>query len=158
HSFGADGGSIAFLDTGAPSDRTEERRVGKLRIKQDGVTVLNVKLDPATGAYTVTEHAPIVHALGGDENNQDVTLNYQVTDRDGDTIDGTLAIRVNDDTPTIPEANAQVVVDDDDVTGANGNPGGTGDLDPANVTGTLAHSFGADGGSIAFLDTGAPSD
>ena len=36
-----------------------------------------------------------------DENNQDFTLNYQVTDGDGDTADGTLAINVDDDTPTV---------------------------------------------------------
>ena len=46
---------------------------------------MTVTLDPATGAYTVTQNAPIVHAAGGDENNQDFTLNYRVTDGDSDT-------------------------------------------------------------------------
>ena len=51
---------------------------------------MTVTLDTATGAYTVTQNAPIVHAAGLDENNQDFTLNYRVTDGDGDTADGTL--------------------------------------------------------------------
>ena len=37
----------------------------------------------------MTQNAPIMHAAGLDENNQDFTLNYQVTDGDGDTADGT---------------------------------------------------------------------
>src|SRR6185295_10053634 len=63
-------------------------------------------------------------------------------------------VNVDDDTPTV-SSNAGAVVDDDNLAG--GNTGGTGDDDPANVTGTLAHSYGADGGSIAFLTTGAPN-
>ncbi len=105
----------------------------------------------------MTQNAPIEHAAGLDENNQAFTLNYQVTDGDGDTADGTLAIDVDDDTPTVA-ANDLVQLDDDALTG--GNPGGTGDVDPdtANTSGTLGHSFGADGaGSIAFLTTGAPA-
>ena len=102
HSFGADGaGSIAFLTTGAPSGFTYELSGSDLLIKQGTTTVVTVTLNPATGAYTVTQNAPIVHAAGADENNQDFTLNYRVTDGDGDTADGTLLINVDDDTPTV---------------------------------------------------------
>ena len=101
HSFGTDGaGSFAFLTTGAPDGFTYELSGSDLLIKQGTTTVVTVTLDTATGAYTVTQNAPIVHAAGSDENNQAFTLNYQVTDGDGDTADGTLAIDVDDDTPT----------------------------------------------------------
>src|SRR5262249_41293071 len=72
-----------------------------LLIKQGMTTVVTVTLDPATGAYTVTQNNPIAHAAGLDENNQAFTLTYPVTDGDGDTADGTLAINVDDATPTI---------------------------------------------------------
>src|SRR6185369_8520543 len=106
--------------------------------------------------YTVSQVAPIVHAAGGDENNQAFTISYRVTDGDGDTVDGSISVNVDDDTPTV-SANAAVQLDDDALAG--GNPGGIGD-DPnaTNVSGTLAHSYGADGaGSVAYLTTGAPA-
>jgi hypothetical protein len=109
HSFGADGGSIAFQTTGAPSGFTYELAGSDLLIKQGTTTVATVTLDTATGAYTVSQNAPIVHAAGSDENNQAFTVTYRVTDGDGDTADGTLGINVDDDTPTIgPIANSIV--------------------------------------------------
>ena len=103
----------------------------------------------------MTQNAAIDHAAGLDENDVSFTLGYQVTDGDGDTANGTLVVNVDDDTPTV-SANLAVQLDDDALTG--GNPGGVGDVDPdtANVSGTLGHSFGADGGSIAWLTDGAP--
>ncbi len=157
HSFAADGGSIAFLTTGAPSGFSYEAGAGgSLLVKQGTTTVLTLTLNSSsTGAYTVTQNNPIVHAAGLDENNQGFTITYRVTDGDGDTVDGTLSIDVDDDTPTV-SSNALVKLDDDALSG--GNPNGTGDDDDAlNATGTLEHSFGADGaGSIAFLTSGAP--
>ena len=155
HSFGADGGSIAFLTTGAPTGFSYVPDGNNILIKQGTTTVLTVTLNAATGAYTVTQNSPIVHATGLAENNQSFTLTYRVTDGDGDTADGTLGINVDDDTPTV-SANATALLDDDALTG--GNLGGTGDdADSSNTSGTLGHSFGADGGSIAFLTTGAPT-
>ena len=69
---------------------------------QDGVnvSVLQVTLtDRITGNYTVTQLHAINHAPEQDENNQAFTFNYNVTDHDGDTTGGTLALTVNDDTP-----------------------------------------------------------
>ena len=48
-----------------------------------------------------------------------------------DTADGTLAINVDDDTPTV-SANLAAQLDDDALTG--GNPGGTGDSIPTRPT------------------------
>ncbi len=154
HSFGADGGSIAWLTSGAPDGFSYVADGDNLLIKQGETTVLTLTLDTATGAYTVTQNAAIAHDAGLNENNQPFTVTYRVTDGDGDTADSTLAIDVDDDTPTVA-ANATVLLDDDALSG--GNAGGVGD-DPnsANVSGTLGHGFGADGGSIAWLTSGAP--
>ncbi|MFQ2148225.1 DUF5801 repeats-in-toxin domain-containing protein [Aeromonas jandaei] len=157
HSFGADGaGSIQWLTSGAPGGYTYEAGSGgSLLVKQAGVTVLTVTLNSATGAYSVTQNAPLKHADGNDENNATFTLSYRVTDTDKDSVDGSLTINVDDDTPTV-SANAAVQLDDDALAG--GIAGGTGD-DPnaINVSGTLGHSFGADGaGSIQWLTSGAP--
>jgi T1SS-143 domain-containing protein len=128
---------------------------GLIEFYQGLTKVLTLSLDNTTGAYEVTQNAPIDHTALGDENNGTITVNYRVTDEDNDFADGVLTINVDDDTPTVT-TNALVQLDDDVL---GGNAGGTGDVDPntANTTGTLAHSFGADGaGSIAFLTTGAP--
>ncbi|WP_321150166.1 type I secretion C-terminal target domain-containing protein, partial [Aeromonas jandaei] len=102
HSFGADGaGSIQWLTSGAPGGYTYEAGSGgSLLVKQAGVTVLTVTLNSATGAYSVTQNAPIKHADGNDENNATFTLSYRVTDADKDSVDGSLTINVDDDTPT----------------------------------------------------------
>ena len=158
HSFGADGaGSVAYLTTGAPAGFTYELSGSDLLIKQGTTTVITLTVNPTTGAYTVTQNNPIDHATGLDENDVAFTVNYRVTDGDNDTVDGSILINVDDDTPTV-SANAAVQLDDDALAG--GNPGGTGDVNPdtANLTGTLGHSFGADGaGSVAYLTTGAPA-
>ena len=62
---------------------------------------------------------------------------------------GFFSVTVVDATPSV-SGNAQVLLDDDALTG--GNPGGTGDdPDAVNVTGTLAHSYGADGAGTTLL-------
>jgi T1SS-143 domain-containing protein len=143
--------------TGAPAGFSYvSGGAGIVLVQQGGVTVLTVTVNSTTGAYSVVENAPINHAAGGDENNQAFTINYTVTDADGDSAPGTINISVDDDTPTV-SANLAVQLDDDALAG--GNAGGTGD-DPnaTNTSGTLAHSYGADGaGSVAYLTTGAPS-
>ncbi|KRA97542.1 hypothetical protein ASD83_10470 [Devosia sp. Root685] len=53
----------------------------------------------AAGAYKVTLLQPVLHVLGGDENDAVVDLTYKVTDSNGDFATGTLQITFNDDTP-----------------------------------------------------------
>ncbi len=154
HDFGSPSGTIAFLTSGAPAGFSYELSGNSLLILQGETLVLTVSLNPATGAYTVVQNNPVDHAAGGNENNQDFTLTYRVTAANGNFVDGALNISVDDDTPTVTD-NASALVDDDNLAG--GNPGGVGDDAPVGVSGTLAHNFGADGGSIAFLTTGAPS-
>jgi hypothetical protein len=105
HSIGADGyGSVAYLTSGAPSGFTYELSGSNLLIKQGTTTVLTLTVNSSTGAYSVSQNVPISHAAGSDENNQVFSVNYRVTDRDGDSADGTLAINVDDDTPTLQSA------------------------------------------------------
>jgi len=98
--YGADGaGSVQWLTTGNPSGFTYELSGSNLLVKQGTTTVLTVTLNSATGAYSVTQNAPIMYEPGGAENNQAFTLSYRVTDKDGDQATGSLNINVDDDSP-----------------------------------------------------------
>ena len=128
----------AFLLTGAPAGfNYVSDGAGGVLVQQGGITVLTITLDPANGAYTVTQNAPIVHAAGGDENNQGFTLAYTVTDVDGGSATGSLAIDVDDDTPVVSASTTQPVltVDESDLaTNAS-----------ASFAGVFTAAFGADG-------------
>ncbi len=139
----------AFLLTGAPAGFSYvSNGAGGVLVQQDpgGITVLTITLDPANGAYTVTQNAPIVHAAGGDENNQGFTLTYTVTDVDGGSATGSLAIDVDDDTPVVTASTTQPVltVDESDlVTNAS-----------ASFAGVFTAAFGADGAGNAAYTLG----
>ena len=162
HSFGADGGSISWQTSGAPSGFTYEASGDDLLIKQGGETVLTLSLNPETGEYSVTQNAPIKHQDDGnnDENNQLFNVGYLVTDNDDDTATGSLQINVDDDTPTVAEFNVNTmrIISDDDTANPYGNPGegsntndGAGtDSKEYNQVKTLQFSAGADGGTVAW--------
>ena len=280
---GGDGSlTFALTASGAPAGFSYALQGnGDLWVMQGATHVLTITVNAATGAYTVTEVAPIDHVAGGNENNANFAITYTVTDADGDHVNGTLSVEVNDDTPlanndsdtiasgsngpavgnvitgvgtnegtanadspgadgfggvvsiasdnvpansdntadgsgnfvvqgefgtlTINEdgsysyartpgegggqsdvftytyvdgdgdtvsatltidignsvpttgPNALVIVDDDDVVGANGNPGGTGDLAPQNTSGTLSGSGGDGSLTFALTASGAPA-
>ncbi|MFD2054170.1 DUF5801 repeats-in-toxin domain-containing protein [Mesorhizobium calcicola] len=167
HSYGADGaGTTLLTGAGLPTTTTTEGAFFQtvngagtlLTISQIqngvAVAVVSVSLSNTTaGAYTVTQLHAIDHPAGANENDVAFTVGYTTTDHDGDTAPGSLTINVNDDTPTVA-SNAAVQLDDDALAG--GIAGGTGDVTPdtANLTGTLAHSYGADGAGTTLL-TGA---
>ena len=134
----------AFLLTGAPAGFSYvSDGAGGVLVQQGGITVLTITLDSASGAYTVAQNAPIVHAAGGDENNQGFTLAYTVTDVDGDSATGTLAIDVDDDTPVASASTTQPVltVDESDLaTNAS-----------ASFAGVFTTAFGADGAGSCRL-------
>ncbi|MBD9484678.1 retention module-containing protein [Pseudomonas sp. PDM14] len=147
HSFGNDGaGNIQLLATGTPPSGFSYVKDGDdLLVKQGSTDVLRVTLNTATGVYTVTQLAAIQHASGGNENNADFTLNYQVTDKDGDTANGTLQISVNDDTPTASQVIAPAILDDEGLSGGiNGGPADTNGA-AISTSGSLTYSAGADG-------------
>ncbi|KLN58900.1 hypothetical protein WH96_20575, partial [Kiloniella spongiae] len=139
HNYGADeeGATTLLLDTGAPEGFTyslnDDGTV--LTVKQGGVNVMSITLDDtSSGNYTVTQLNPIKHPEGSDENNVEFVFNYRVTDGDKDTVDGTLAVSVDDDTP--------VVIDDiSNTTDESKLPG-----DWSIAKGNIAADFGADGG------------
>jgi T1SS-143 domain-containing protein len=161
HDFGADGGAIAWLSSGAPSGFSYQLAGNNLQILQGTTLVVTVTLNPATGAYTVTQNAPVMHVTGGSENNQSFDLTYRVTDGDGDRVTGTLSINVDDDTPVVTGTIVTATADEDDIDTSsslgtspddgNGDGSYTGDADtstgPATVTGSIGSvvSFGADG-------------
>jgi VCBS repeat-containing protein len=146
---GGDGAlTFAFQTTGAPAGFTYELSGSNLLVKQGATTVLTVTLNPANGAYSVTQNAPIIHPAGLDENNQPFTLTYSVTDIDGDAATGTLGINVDDDTPTVTltavnESNVLLTTQDAETIGALTDTA----VSTANFGGvfTLTSGYGADG-------------
>ena len=170
-SFGADGGSVVWVPEdvttsgGAEGLRFTTGEDGSLLILQnqngEEVTVATITLNRTTGEYTVTQNNPLIHRddPANRENDQDFVLAYRVTDGDGDAAEGTIRLTIDDDTPVVVSSNnARIIIDDDDV-GTDGNPGirnnpmdgaGTDDV-PANTSGTLDLSFGADGGSVVWV-------
>ncbi|MDH4565962.1 type I secretion C-terminal target domain-containing protein, partial [Pseudomonas sp. BN414] len=107
--FGVDGaGDVQWQTMGAPDGFSYVKSGTTLLIKQGTTTVIEVTLNSSTGAYGVTQLAPIQHALGGEENDQLFTLTYKVTDKDGDSTNGTLDIKVDDDTPSGKNDSADV--------------------------------------------------
>ncbi|KLN62507.1 hypothetical protein WH96_03195 [Kiloniella spongiae] len=139
HNYGGDGaGSLLLLATGAPAGFVYELSAGgtALTVTQDGTAVLSVTLaDTTSGNYSITQLAAIAHPEGEDENNIEFVFNYRVTDATGDSVDGTLSLSVDDDTP---------VTGDDTLEVTDENAGNI-------VTGTLldnGDSFGADGAGV----------
>ncbi|MFM5885851.1 MAG: DUF5801 repeats-in-toxin domain-containing protein [Novosphingobium sp.] len=113
---------------------------GLLEIRQGGTLVFTITLNTATGAYSVTQVAPINHPAGNDENNVGFSLGYQVTDADGDQATGTLAINIDDDTPTVSGTGAVPNLTVDETVFATNST--------QNLSGVFTHSFGADGAAV----------
>jgi large repetitive protein len=150
HTFGNDGGSIAFETSGAPAGYRYTASGSNVLIQQEQgagnwVTVATVTLVPTTGAYTVTQNAPVIHPLGGNENDVSFTLSYLVTDGDLDTAPGTLVINIDDDTPTAVAGSQTGTVDEDGL--ANGLEFGTDDVPGTATT--------ANGSIVSFFSAGA---
>ncbi|MEA1072707.1 DUF5801 repeats-in-toxin domain-containing protein [Sphingomonas sp. LY160] len=99
---GGDGALTFSVSTaGAPAGFTYvSGGAGVVLVQQSGTTVLTVTVN-ANGTYSVVQNAPIMHTAGGDENNATFTVNYTVTDADGDPAPGTITINVDDDTPIV---------------------------------------------------------
>ncbi|MEO0384250.1 MAG: DUF5801 repeats-in-toxin domain-containing protein [Pseudomonadota bacterium] len=117
-SFGADGGTVVWnaatsealsgVAADAPIGFEVEDGTGDLLIKQDQggddlVIVARVTLDPATGAYTYTQLANLLHDDKGDNVEDDATFNlgFTVEDGDGDIVEDSLPLIIDDDSPTI---------------------------------------------------------
>ena len=122
---------------------------GDVWVLQGADHVLTISVDPATGEYTVDQLAALDHPAGGDENNLIFTINYTVTDQDGDSAIGTLTINVDDDTPSVTvsagsDAEVILTTDDAQTIGAASDS----DVTTANFSGVFSGTtvaFGADG-------------
>ena len=104
HSFGADGAdSITWNQPADGNGFTYSLSNNVLSISQNGVLVLTATLNPATGEYSIAQEAPIDHGAIQNENDLLLSLGYVVTDGDGDTATGTLALNLDDDMPVVGE-------------------------------------------------------
>jgi T1SS-143 domain-containing protein len=75
------------------------------------VAVLHVTLaDDHSGNYTVEQLHNILHPAGQNENNIDFSVQYLVTDGDGDRAYGSFHINVDDDMPVITDSTASETI------------------------------------------------
>ncbi|TYC56438.1 type I secretion C-terminal target domain-containing protein [Rhodobacterales bacterium] len=156
HSFGPDGegGKISWLATSTADDPAlgfsfvPEADGATLLVKQGDTVVFKVDVVQSTGAYTITQLAPVTHADGGDENDVTFELRYEVKDGDGDTAEGSLTVSVDDDTPELGTASIADGVDEDGFISAA----------TVSTSGSLDVKWGADNGdarSVAFAEVAA---
>ncbi len=131
-----------------------------------GDTVFEVRLfDDDAGSYRFTLFGPLDHPDATSEDDLTLTFNFTATDANGDSVLGAFSVIINDDVPEVDsDANARIVLDDDDV-GSDGNPGfGANTTDGAEsdaiarrATGQLDHEFGADQAGATLEWTGGTS-
>ncbi len=119
------------------------------------VFVLTVNAD---GSYNFSLSAPLVHGTSGaTEENLSINIGFQVTDGDGDTANGSLEIKVNDDVPVASNVTVGTTLQDEGQTVFSGNSA-EGASNPTHVKGDSGVLFtaGADGvGSISFTPPAA---
>jgi len=141
HDFGPDGaGSVTFAAMhGQTGFVGTEAVTYSWDVATDTLTatgprgeLFTVEVTPATGDYTATLKDNVLHDPPVDgqayENNAYVQrLTYTVTDADGDHVDGTINIKINDDMPVAADLQT-----------------------PSPVSGTLG-SFGADDGHVLSI-------
>ncbi|WP_378006067.1 DUF5801 repeats-in-toxin domain-containing protein [Aeromonas jandaei] len=81
---------------------TWDAQSGTLSISSTRGVLMTVTItDPSTGAYSVKLLQPLMHTGVDTEDNLTLNVGYKVTDGDGDSASGVLAVTINDDTPTI---------------------------------------------------------
>ncbi|MBM0491436.1 retention module-containing protein [Aeromonas jandaei] len=81
---------------------TWDAQNGTLSISSTRGVLMTVTItDPSTGAYSVKLLQPLMHTGVDTEDNLTLNVGYKVTDGDGDSASGVLAVTINDDTPTI---------------------------------------------------------
>ncbi len=129
----------------------------------DSSVVFSISVD-GNGTVTLTQYAAINHGSGDLASLADsliqLTASANVTDGDGDGGSGSKTINIGANLhfqDTMPSAGSNNTVKLDDETAvhiyATQNAGGTGDVPASNTTGTLAHTFGADGAGSVLLQS-----
>ncbi len=154
HTFGVDGAGTVLLTAptlpaigGFSHSLSLDGTTLTISQMQNGASVDVLEFEvtnSATGAYTITHLAPVFHpTIGTTEEDVTFTVNYEVTDKDGDKATSSIAINVDDDTPTVT---------------AGVNPTGL-TVDETNlasdVTGSFANLFTVSYGADGAADTGA---
>ncbi|GAA4024044.1 hypothetical protein GCM10022280_26080 [Sphingomonas swuensis] len=143
-------GPLTFSFTGlifnTPGFSATLVNAGELSVTQFGKPVFTITLNNATGAYSVTQLAPLVHPDGQDETSLQFDISYQVRDQDNDTANGTLTVRVNDDSPI-------ALNDSDAIAAGSYGPESGNVLTGAGTTSGAAgkDSPGADGGAVVAI-------
>jgi T1SS-143 domain-containing protein len=144
-SYGGDGAGSVKL-TGGPAGLTSGGQPVGVTVtdgvvtgtRTDGTTVFTLTLNPATGAWTYKQTAPLDHPDSSNANDGlPLTFDVKVTDYDGDTATTTITVNVLDGGPKIGQPVA--TVDE------------TGGFDT--VTGNLTYSYGPDGAGDIKLTT-----
>ncbi|WP_159157098.1 DUF5801 repeats-in-toxin domain-containing protein [Aeromonas veronii] len=81
---------------------TWDAQSGTLSISSTRGVLMTVTItDPSTGAYSVKLLQSLMHTGVDTEDTLTLNVGYKVTDGDGDSASGVLAVTINDDTPTI---------------------------------------------------------
>ncbi len=111
----------------------------------------------ADGSYEFTVSAPIVHT-GSGQDDFGLTVNFTVTDGDGDTAHGWLDVTINDDAPTANVVSVETKLDDEAQTLFPGNPDGTGDVaDVKSISGEAGALFKAGADGVQAVSFTAPT-
>ncbi|MEF0943951.1 T1SS-143 repeat domain-containing protein, partial [Rhizobium sp. BR 362] len=128
------------------------------------VAVLTINSD---GSYSFTADAPLVHSTSSTtEDSLTLNFGFTVTDGDGDTANGSLAIAITDDVPVASGTTVAVTADEGDIynllshgnsaldgthDGSSSQPALFGFGFAATVSGSVAStvSFGADGAAVS---------
>ncbi|MBY6233022.1 retention module-containing protein [Halomonas sp. DP4Y7-1] len=115
YDFGDDGaassGAFSWNTSGLPSVTSGGEAV-TWSVSDDGLTLSGtdasgdtvltaVVTDVATGAYEATLHQGLDHSDDSKEDDINLSLGYTVTDSDGSTADGSLALVIDDDMPVV---------------------------------------------------------
>ncbi|MGY3451765.1 T1SS-143 repeat domain-containing protein [Bradyrhizobium sp. USDA 4353] len=102
--------------------------------------------DQNAGSYTFTLIGNLDHPVHGSEDNQALFFSYTATDSDGDAINGSFVVEVNDDAPVLDGKPSHGVVDEDGLGNAGNSYDDRGDVAGAELTatGTLGILWGAD--------------
>jgi len=91
----------------------------------DSTPVFNLKVtDVESGSYTVTLLGPLDHPVTGTEDNLVFSVDYTITDSDGDQATARLALDIDDDTPVNRIDTPSTVEESDTVTGTWSQSGG----------------------------------
>ncbi|QUL37989.1 DUF5801 repeats-in-toxin domain-containing protein [Erythrobacter sp. JK5] len=115
---------------------------------RDGTDLFTVELtDTVTGTYVVTLLDNVLHTVGNDENNAFTSIDFVVTDSEGDTTTTNLGIVFDDDAPTATDQSNVDVAED-----AAGTIGGN------VVTDGTPDAAGADGATVTAITVGTVTE